>query len=301
MAQQLFVFVQMEFPWVLGPPDGRYLLRSAEDAEPEQVVVLETLATGRERAGRGYIAQRLSGGAVEPTPDPAPVPSTRVTIVDPLPLSAEVQARSWLADLDAERDVLAYVTVLNRVLHLHRLACADPHVHEVSPGQALVIRAGWGEGEQVASGRWLHAREITWKGAGRPGAGRRPRRRSRTAALRPQERLAALLGARTSSLLCEELALRARLDLDEGRTRHAAVELDRALAAAVLEMRAEGRHDLTVRVAELEQLSKGVSDQATAALEPAGADPDHEVLSHALGRLQAALRARTATGFGDRA
>ncbi len=298
MAQQLFVFVQMEFPWVLGPPEGRYLLRGGEDAEPLQVVVLETLATGRERTGRGSIAQRLSGTAVEPNPDPAPVPSSRVTIVDPLPLSAEVQARSWLADLDSDRDVLAYVAVLNRVLHLHRLASADPHLHEVSPGQALVIRAGWGEGEQVASGRWLHAREIPWKG---PGGGRRTGRRSRTAALRPQERLAALLGARTSSLLCEELALRARLDLDEGRHRHAAVELDRALAAAVPEMRAEGRHDLTVRIAELEQLSKGVSAQAAAALDPSGAEPDSEVLAHALARLQAALRARTATGFGQQA
>ena len=37
---------------------------------------------------------------------------------------------------------------------------ADPYVHEVSPAQALVIRAGWGEGEQVADGRWLHAREL---------------------------------------------------------------------------------------------------------------------------------------------
>jgi hypothetical protein len=263
------------------------------------VVVLETLATGRERTGRGSIAQRLSSATVEPSPDPAPVPSSRVTIVDPLPLSAEVQARSWLADLDADRDVLAYMGVLNRVLHLHRLASADPHLHEVSPGQALVIRAGWGEGEQVASGRWLHAREIPWKGDPRPGGGRRTGRRSRTAALRPQERLAALLGARTSSLLCEELALRARLDLDEGRTRHAAVELDRALAAAVPEMRAEGRHDLTVRIAELEQLSKGVSDQAAGALAPSGAEPDPEVLAHALGRLQAALRARTATGFSQ--
>lgn len=295
MAQQLFVFVQMEFPWVLGPPDGRYLMRGGEAAEPQQVVVLETLATGRERGGRGLLGQRLSGGAVEPVPDPAPVPSSRATIVDPVPLSAEVQARSWLSDLDAERDVLAYVGILNRVLHLHRLACADPHLHEVSPAQALVIRAGWGEGEQVAAGRWLHARELPWKGSG---ARRRPGRRARTAALRPQERLAALLGARTSSLLCEELALRARLDLDEGRARHAAVELDRALAAAVPEMRAEGRQDLAVRIAELEQLSKGVSEQASAALTPSGAQPDVEALEHALGRLQAALRARTATGFG---
>jgi hypothetical protein len=28
MPEQLFLFIQMEFPWELGPPDGRYLLRT---------------------------------------------------------------------------------------------------------------------------------------------------------------------------------------------------------------------------------------------------------------------------------
>jgi hypothetical protein len=211
-----------------------------------------------------------------------------------------VQAKSWLADIDPERDVRADVATLNRVLHLHRIASADPYLHEVSASQALTIRAGWGEGEQVASGRWLHAREIHLKRErGASGTARVQGRRSRSAALRPQERLAALLGARTFSLLCEELTLRARLDLDEGRIRHAAVELDRALAAAVAEMRAERRHDLAVRVAELEQLSGPVAAQAKLALTGSGADLDGEVIAHALGRLEAALRARTATGFNQ--
>jgi len=295
MAAQLFVFVQLEFPWLLGPADGRYLMRPGPDSEPERVVVLETLAAGRERPGRGF-AQRLAGASVEAEPDPAPVPTSRATMVDPVPLSAEVQARSWLSDLDPERDVLADVATLNRVLHLHRIASADPYLHELSASQALTIRAGWGEGEQVASGRWLHAREIQLKGGTRAG-GRVQGRRSRSAALRPQERLAALLGARTESLLCEELTLRARLDLDQGRPRHAAIELDRALAAAVPEMRAEGRQDLAVRIAELEQLAGPVAAQAKLALAGSGAALDLDVIGHALGRMEAALRARTATGF----
>jgi len=28
MTERLFLFMQMEFPWELGPPDGRYLLRN---------------------------------------------------------------------------------------------------------------------------------------------------------------------------------------------------------------------------------------------------------------------------------
>jgi len=310
MAQRLFVFIQLEFPWALGPADGRYLLRTGADAEAERVVVIGTLGAAR-AAGRGAaggmgpsILQRLgSRNADAPaTPEPAPVTTTRVTVVDPISLSAEHQARAWLDDLDRHRDVQAAVAVINRVLHSHRIASADPYVHEVSPVQALVIRAGWGEGEQVAYGRWLFARELHWSErsdqrsrGGAAGGGRRPARRS--AALRPQERLAQLLGGRGAILVCEELVLRARLDLDEGRLNHAAIELERALAAALPELRAESRHDLALRIAELEKLSPGVRAQARAAM-PDGADaPQEEIVRHALERLEALLRARTATGL----
>jgi hypothetical protein len=126
----------------------------------------------------------------------------------------------------------------------------------------------------------------------------------RSAALRPLERLASLLGARSTSLLCEELALRARLDLDHGRMRHAALELDRAYSAAIPELRAESREDLALRIAELEQLRAGVTAQAEAALPGEGGassgQPDEEVIRHALERLEAAMRARTAAGFSLR-
>ena len=52
MAEHLFLFVQLEFPWELGPPDGRYLIRSSAGAEPERVVVLETLGA-RVRVSEG--------------------------------------------------------------------------------------------------------------------------------------------------------------------------------------------------------------------------------------------------------
>ncbi len=323
MPQQLFVFIQLEFPWKLGPADGRYLIRRNDDGEPEHVVVLGTLeATGRPigapaGAGRSgvWLPPRLRARprSVAAEPEPAPVSTTRVTVIDPISLSAESQARAWLAELDREREVGAAVKVVNRVIHAHRIAAADPSVHEVAVSQALVIRAGWGEGEQVADGRWLHARGLPWHdgrsaGAG-PAAARRGPGRDRSWALRPQERLAALLGARGAALVCEELALRARQDLDHGRLTHAALELDRALALAVPELQGERRQDLAIRIAELEQLSPGVHAQAQLALpgNPAGADAadterprealDEDVVSHALARLEAALRARTAAGI----
>ena len=300
MPVQLFVFLQLEFPWALGPADGRYLLRDGPEAEPERVIVLETLSAGQTVSGLtaadagspgGWLRRRVvRERSLAPQPEPTPVQTTRVTVIDPVPLSAETQAKAWLDELDRERDIEAAVAVVNRVVHYQRLAAADPYAREVSQSQALTIRAGWGEGEQVASGLWLHARKLS----ARPRT--RGKRRDRSWALRPQERLAALLGGRNRGLLCEELVLRARLDLDQGRTAHAALGLDRALTVAVPELTAEQRPDLTLRVAELDQLRAGVADHARAVLEDPTHEPDPEAIEHSLGRLEAALRARTASG-----
>jgi hypothetical protein len=296
MPERLFLFLQLEFPWELGPPDGRYLLRTRGDpippaparetAQPERVIVLGTLGAAR-RVGSGPAAiglprvgsARRARRPRETTPDPAPVVTARATIVDPVSVSAELQAQSWLSGIDAERETLAATTVLNRVLYAHRIAAADPYTHEVSPAQALVIRAGWGEGEMVADGVWQHARELPWVSS--------TRTQRRAAALRPQERLAELLGARGEELLCEELALRARLDLDQGRLPLAAHELDAALAAALRELGEEANPALAPRVDELRALHGGVSE----------GEPEEDVVRHALERLEAALRARTAGGF----
>ncbi len=145
MPQQLFVFIQLEFPWALGPADGRYLIRRDSDGEPERVVVLGMLdATGQpispsaapgRRRRRGSLLARLRGRARSmPTdPRPAPTATSRVTVIDPISLSAESQARAWLAELDRGREIGAAVTVINRVVHSHRIASADPYVSRSRP------------------------------------------------------------------------------------------------------------------------------------------------------------------------
>jgi hypothetical protein len=285
VAERLFLFVQMEFPWELGPPDGRYLLRAYADREPERVVVLETVAAA---LPRGRLAARRRP-RVAPQPEPESVASSRATVIDPVSVSAERQASAWLAGLDAEREARVATAALNRMLAAHRIATADPHLHELTPARALVVRAGWGEGEQVAHGDWLHARELRW---------RAPRGRELRRGLRAQEHLAALLGAREPMLVCEELALRARHDLDAGRIRHAALELEHAYAAALAELDDERRIDLDTRVAELAELNADVAREARAALSDGAEQPDAEFVGHALARLEAALRARAAVGFG---
>jgi hypothetical protein len=304
VGEPVFVFLQMEFPWLLGPPDGRYLMRAEAGGQAEHVVVFDTLATGRadqaRHAPRRGLLARAARRLDRPqgaSPTPAAVSTSRVTVVDPVSLSAERQARAWLDDLDVERHVRDTLHVVNRVIQLHRIASADPHVREVSPSQALVIRAGWGKGEQVADGRWLHARELLPPPERGGGGLRRAGSKARTAALRPQERLAAMLGARNDSLLCEELVLRARLDLDHDRLSLAALELAAALRVGAGELADEGRQDLALRLAELEQLREGVERQAQAAQGRDGAALEEDVVRHALERLEAALRARTAPGF----
>jgi hypothetical protein len=248
--------------------------------ELEHVLVIATLGAPERRWLRGRRPKTAS-------PAPAPVTTSRVTLVTAQPLDGVDVAERWLRDAgDAEAD--AAVAVLNRVLHMHRAATADPHVREVRREQAVVVRVGFGEGEQVAEGRWRRALELP--------AARTSLRR--TAALRPQERLAALLGGRDAVLACEELVLRAHQDLDAGRRREAAVQLDAALRAALAELEPWApRGDLAERLAELRALQGGVQAAAAAALEGGVDDDAHEAVRHALGRLEAALRARTALGF----
>jgi hypothetical protein len=282
---RLFTFVQMELPWDLGPADGRYLLRKSAGAdgnEPEHVVVLSTI--GAER--RGMLGRRSRTRRTDS--EPASVPVARATVVDPVPLALETQASAWLAQLDPEHEAHAAVRVLNRVLYAHRIAGATPDIHEISPAQALVVRAGFGLGEQVADGLWSDARELVLS---------RRRTGKRATVLRPQERLALLLSGRASALLCEELALRARLDLDQGRLDLAAIELDRAFVAALGELPAERRADLQARIGELRDLSAEVSASAEKAASIGAEPPEEKTVRHALERLEAALRARTATGF----
>jgi hypothetical protein len=281
----LFRFVQVELPWALGPPDGRYLLRP--HGEPESgashVIVLATLGAPERRRMAALRRPREA----PPEPPPVPVTTGRATVIEaasPLPSAAEAEA--WLATA-GEPELHHGLEVLNRVLHAFRLVSADPHQHTVARGQALVARVGFGAGEQVADGLWTQARELV--------APTVRQRRSRV--LTPQARLAAVLGARERMLVTEELTLRARLDLDQSRLREAALQVLVALDAALAELpRDPAAPALTERLDELRSLRKPVTAAAQSALAGALSEADRETVVHALGRIEAALRARAAQG-----
>ena len=102
---------------------------------------------------------RLRGGRPRSTPaaEPEPVPTSRATVISATPLASPT---AWLAELDRDAEVASALAVLNRALRAHRAAAADPYIAEVSPGRALVVRIGYGSGEEVADGRYGEAVEL---------------------------------------------------------------------------------------------------------------------------------------------
>jgi hypothetical protein len=281
-ATSLFRFSQVELPWSLGPPDGRYLLRRAgarPDSAPSHVLVLATLGAP-ERWRR--IAQRKHRQA-QPEPDATAVATGRATIIDVGdPLRSREEARSWLAR-GGEDDLATDIAVLNRALHAFRLVTADPYLYTIGRQQALVARIGFGLGEQVADGLWTEARELLATGG----------RSRRSKVLHPQARLAAVLNGREGALACEELALRARLDLDHGRDREAALQVLVALDAALAELATDPSGPLLQeRLQELRDQRDRVAVAGQAALAGPLPGPDREAVAFTLGRIEAALRAR---------
>jgi hypothetical protein len=213
------------------------------------------------------------------------VATTRATIIDvEAPLEGTERAEAWLMGA-GEAELAEGMAVLNQALHAYRIATADPRARGVRRHDALVARLGYGAGEQVADGLWTDARDLI-EPAPR-------RRRSRVPAA--QARLAALLTGRQVPPACEELTLRARLDLDEGRDREAALQLRIALDAALAELPGDPAGPvLTERLDELRGLHEGVVAAAGRALAGPSTPGDRVAVAFALGRLEATLRARAA-------
>lgn len=274
---------------MLGPADGRYVLRG-HAGEPEFVLVLETIGAPPRRRKRGMFGRGGAGlGRAEPSPAISSVPVTVATLVGASPIGDEDTAAAWLTMADLQAEVRRAVDVLNGVLHAQRVVRADPFVREVAAEQALAIRVGIGRGDDVAQGHWEDARLVD------------PQTLAverRVHALRPQERFAAVLAGRDVALAAEELTLRARLDLDRGRTREAALQLRVALEAALSELQAWSHHaELARRLAELRDERGAVAGAANSALE-GGLEPAQiEDVERVVGRLEAALAARVAGGL----
>jgi len=225
---RLFGFAQFEFPGSLAVADGRYVVR---DGEVERVLVLETLGASPSARRRRRRSRESEPGAA-----PASLPLARATSVRASePFDSEQDAARWLEQTSSDEAtvdtlVAEAIGLLNRALHAHAVASGDPHVQALTPRRAVAVRLGYGSGEEVASGEFSAAREVDTQ------AGAATKRQQRAEELRPQERLAAVLGGRERFDACETLVLRARADLDGGREREAALQLRVGLEALLAEL-----------------------------------------------------------------
>jgi hypothetical protein len=258
------------------------VLRPHAGEDASHVVVLNTVGAPQRR-----FLNRRRARPVDAQPPGTPVPITRATIIDAVALPDASSADRWLDDVAEDELVAGALGALNRVIGAYRVAAAQDGARDAMRPQALVVRIGWGAGEEVADGRHSAAREVV-----------APRGPGRTPALRTQERLGALLSGRDVMLAAEHLALRARSDVAARRTREAALQLRVALEAALAELTPwQDRGDIAARLEELRAARSDVAVVANRALE-SGLDPDEEAtVDRVLGRLEAALRARTAAGI----
>jgi hypothetical protein len=239
------------------------------------VLVLLTLGAPERRLLRGRRGREVDKA------EPAAVPTSRATVVRPLPFDSEERASAWLSSVRKEEEARdaelgEAIAVVNRAVHAHRLAAADPTLTELSLERALVARIGFGDGTRVAEGRFQSAWEVPRQGA--------KTKRSMEA---PEERFAAILAGREPALPAEVLVLRARADLDAGRLREAALQ-----ARVALESLLSGMPPGFRGRGELEEERQTVGRAANAAL--AGAPDEHlaSALAAAVERMELALKRR---------
>jgi hypothetical protein len=282
-APDRFACVQLDVPGKLGLDDGRYLLRSDQEERAETVVVVQSLG-GAAPARR---PRRRRPRRVEPGGDPPEVPFTRLTVITAERSEREAAARELqraAGDAEAaEASVAAGLQAVNAVLRSHRVATHDPYGHEIGREATLAARLGYGTGEGLAEGRWEEAVEVPYP----------ERRRRRAEALRPQERLAAVLAGREPIDVCETLLLRARADLDQGRPREAALQLRAGLDALLAELPGEGAEGDQARdLAVLRERRESTAEAAHEALAGELSTKRGDDVAETLGICERVLRRR---------
>jgi hypothetical protein len=197
---------------------------------------------------------------------PPQLPLARATAIRAFePYEEGEEAAAWLAAATADEDAVDAAldlgaALLNDALHAQAVAAADPHPAALTPERAVAVRLGYGSGEEIADGAFSAAREVDVAGGSSP-------RRRRQEELRPQERVAAILRGRERFAPCELLLLRARADLDAGRRREGALQLQIGVSALLAELsEAVDDDDHRDDIAALEERQPAVGAAAESAL-----------------------------------
>ena len=220
----------------------------------------------------------------------AQVPVTRLMVV----VSDEIEGDpdAWLERVrkdQAQRDALVDrgLACIRRAVAARRITATDPAIADPSAESALAIRIGFGEGDELVERQWEQAIEVP----------RDTQRASRSEALRPQERMAALLGNRDTALACEELVLRARADSRAGRSREAALQLRVGLEALLAERTRLTGHGQEEDLAALDERRTATGDAANEALQGAPSAERAAEVEETLAICERILRRRAAHGW----
>jgi hypothetical protein len=222
----LLPFVQLEFAGLVGLPDGRYLAR---DGELERVLIVQTLGAPRPTRKRRKVR--------DADPSDPQLPLTRLTVAGGESFDDARSAARWLEATARDKAARAAairnaMRLVNRGLGALRAEARDPLVQDLGATRALAVRIGFGDGEELAEGRWQEAREIP------------PPRRGRLDDIDPQSRVASVLAGRDEVHPAETMLERARLDIEQGRDHEARL----GLAAARDALReAPGPDDAKIR------------------------------------------------------
>jgi hypothetical protein len=222
--------------------------------------------------------------------DESSVPVTRFMVVAAAEIEGDAQA--WLERVkknDEERDAVVDrgLACVRRAVAARRITATDTTIADPSLESALAIRIGFGQGDELVERQWDQAIELP----------RETQRATRSEALRPQERMAALLGLRDTPLACEELVLRARADTDANRGREAALQVRVGLEALLAERARLTGHGQDADLDALTERRKITGDAANEALQgPLAAERSAEV-ADTLAICERVLRRRAAHGW----
>jgi len=215
---------------------------------------------------------------------------TRLMVVVASEIEGDPEA--WLERMRQDEDgrdalVDRGLACVRRAVAARRITAADPAIADPAADSAVAIRIGFGEGDALVERQWDQAIELPPK----------TQRATRSEALRPQERMAALLGLRDTPLACEELVLRARADTNAGRGREAALQLRVALEALLAERSRLTGHGQEADLDALTERRKATGDAANEALEGRPSAERSAEVEETIAICERVLRRRAAHGW----
>jgi hypothetical protein len=126
----------------------------------------------------------------DPESEAGRLPVSTLTAIRPEPLGDREAAGAWLESVRADDEAIKAeledaLTLINRALHAQRTSTLDAHLADLSPDRALVVRIGFGTGDELSDGRYTTAIDVPGPPgtgpAGRGPAAARPRRPRRGA------------------------------------------------------------------------------------------------------------------------